>query len=87
MIKPLAEELEGTEIGSPTEFEVITAMAIYYFAKMDSMDITIFEVGLGGRFDSTNVVHPLVSIITNVGMVIHKFSGIQSIKLHTKKQA
>ncbi len=68
VIKPLAEELEGTEIGSPTEFEVITAMAIYYFAKMDPMDITIFEVGLGGRFDSTNVVHPLVSIITNVGM-------------------
>ena len=68
VIKPLADELENTDIGSPTEFEVITAMAIYYFAKMNPMDINVFEVGLGGRFDSTNVVNPLLSIITNIGM-------------------
>ncbi|MBW8350216.1 bifunctional folylpolyglutamate synthase/dihydrofolate synthase [Bacillus sp. IITD106] len=67
-IKPLAEELELTELGSPTEFEVITAMALYYFAKVNPMDITVIEVGLGGRFDSTNVIKPIASIITNIGM-------------------
>ncbi|MCJ8006998.1 bifunctional folylpolyglutamate synthase/dihydrofolate synthase [Lederbergia wuyishanensis] len=68
IIKPLADELEKTELGSPTEFEVITAMALYYFAKVNPMDITVIEVGLGGRFDSTNVIEPIASIITNVGM-------------------
>lgn len=68
VIKPLADELERTEIGSPTEFEVITAMAIYYFGEMNPVDIAVFEVGLGGRFDCTNVIEPLVSVITNVGM-------------------
>lgn len=67
-IKPLALELEQTELGGPTEFEVITAMAIYYFAKHNPVDLVIFEVGLGGRFDSTNVIFPLLSIITNIGL-------------------
>ncbi|KHD86891.1 bifunctional folylpolyglutamate synthase/dihydrofolate synthase [Heyndrickxia ginsengihumi] len=66
-IKPLAEELEETDLGSPTEFEVITAMAIYYFAAIHPVDIVLFEVGLGGRLDSTNVISPLMSIITNIG--------------------
>lgn len=67
-IKPLADELEKTELGSPTEFEVITAMAIVYFAQKRLVHFAIFEVGLGGRFDSTNVVNPLLSLITNIGM-------------------
>jgi dihydrofolate synthase / folylpolyglutamate synthase len=66
-IKPLTEELEKTELGSPTEFEVITAMAIYYFAKINIPDFVIFETGLGGRLDSTNIIHPILTIITNVG--------------------
>lgn len=66
-IQPLAQELEETELGSPTEFEIITAMALYYFAFIHQVDIVLFEVGLGGRHDSTNVIHPLLSIITNVG--------------------
>ncbi|MCM3725304.1 bifunctional folylpolyglutamate synthase/dihydrofolate synthase [Neobacillus cucumis] len=68
IIKPLADELEGTELGGPTEFEVITAMAFYYFAKANNIDIVVFEVGLGGRFDSTNIIQPLASIITNIGL-------------------
>lgn len=68
VIKPLSDELEGTELGAPTEFEVITAMAFYYFGTVRHVDFTIFEVGLGGRFDSTNCITPLASIITNVGM-------------------
>ncbi|WP_147532524.1 bifunctional folylpolyglutamate synthase/dihydrofolate synthase [Bacillus marasmi] len=67
-IKPLAEELESTDLGGPTEFEVITAMALYYFSKVNPVDVALFEVGLGGRFDSTNVIHPLLSIITSIGL-------------------
>lgn len=68
VIFPLAEELEKTELGGPTEFEVITAMSIYYFSKINPVDIVIFEVGLGGRFDSTNIIYPLLSIITSIGL-------------------
>ena len=68
IIRPLADELEETELGGPTEFEVITAMSFYYFANMQKTDIVLYEVGLGGRFDSTNIIHPLVSIITNIGL-------------------
>ncbi|MEH7305461.1 bifunctional folylpolyglutamate synthase/dihydrofolate synthase [Neobacillus drentensis] len=68
IIRPLADELEETELGGPTEFEVITAMAFHYFAEMNKVDIVIFEVGLGGRFDSTNIIQPLASIITNIGL-------------------
>lgn len=55
---------EGLEM--PTKFEVITAIAIqYYYEK--KCDIVVLEVGLGGRFDSTNVVQkPLVSVITSI---------------------
>ncbi|MGO4888588.1 bifunctional folylpolyglutamate synthase/dihydrofolate synthase [Anaerobacillus sp. MEB173] len=66
-IRPLVEELAQTELGSPTEFEVITTIAFEYFATVAYPDVVIWEVGLGGRYDSTNVIHPLLSIITNVG--------------------
>jgi dihydrofolate synthase/folylpolyglutamate synthase len=68
VIRPLADELEATELGGPTEFEVITAMSFYYFAKKRPIDIVLYEVGLGGRFDSTNIVQPIASIITNIGL-------------------
>ncbi|MFY4774709.1 bifunctional folylpolyglutamate synthase/dihydrofolate synthase [Metabacillus sp. RGM 3146] len=66
-LKPIVEELEETELGSPTEFEVITAMAFYYFGRIAPPDILLLEVGLGGKWDSTNIIHPLLSIITTVG--------------------
>lgn len=68
LIKPLSDELEMTELGAPTEFEVITAMSFYYFAQMNPVDIVLYEVGLGGRFDSTNVIEPVLSIITSIGL-------------------
>lgn len=68
VIKPLADELDTTELGGPTEFEVITAMSMYYFSKMADVDVVIYEVGLGGRFDSTNVICPMLSIITSIGL-------------------
>ncbi|MFE8696899.1 bifunctional folylpolyglutamate synthase/dihydrofolate synthase [Cytobacillus sp. FJAT-53684] len=65
---PLSLELEKTDLGGPTEFEIITAMALQYFGHVQPMDIVLFEVGLGGRFDSTNIIYPLLSIITNIGL-------------------
>ncbi|WP_316571844.1 folylpolyglutamate synthase/dihydrofolate synthase family protein [Neobacillus sp. YIM B06451] len=67
-IKPLADELDQSELGGPTEFEVITAMSFVYFAEVRPVDFAVYEVGLGGRFDSTNILTPLVSVITNVGL-------------------
>ncbi|MDF0726748.1 bifunctional folylpolyglutamate synthase/dihydrofolate synthase [Cytobacillus sp. S13-E01] len=67
VIQPLALELENTELGPPSEFEIITAMAIYYFGTHEEIDVVLFETGLGGRLDSTNVIDPILSIITNIG--------------------
>lgn len=66
--KVLEKVKEMTEEGleSPTEFEVVTAVAFLYFKEMNT-DFVVLEVGLGGRGDSTNVVeHPLVSVITSI---------------------
>jgi dihydrofolate synthase/folylpolyglutamate synthase len=51
----------------PTFFEFVTAMAFVYF-KRQKTDISVIETGLGGRLDSTNVVTPLLSAITNIGL-------------------
>lgn len=67
-IRPIVEEMRNHEVGTPTEFEVVTALALLYFATVTYPDIVIWETGLGGRLDSTNIVHPLASIITNVGL-------------------
>lgn len=58
-IQPVIEEIK------PSFFEITVAMAFEYFAKQ-KVDIAVIEVGLGGRLDSTNVIKPLVSLITNI---------------------
>lgn len=65
---PIVEEMDKEELGGPTEFEIITAMSFYYFANVQTPDIVLYEVGLGGRFDSTNIINPLLSIITSIGL-------------------
>lgn len=50
----------------PSFFEVTVAMAFDFFAR-EQVDLAIVEVGLGGRLDSTNIITPLVSVITNIG--------------------
>ncbi len=60
-IKPQIESI------SPSFFEITVAMAFEYFAAQ-SVDIAIIETGLGGRLDSTNIILPELSIITNIGM-------------------
>lgn len=59
-ISPWIEEI------NPSFFEVTVAMAFDYFHKME-VDIAVIETGLGGRLDSTNVIKPTLSIITNIG--------------------
>jgi dihydrofolate synthase / folylpolyglutamate synthase len=59
-IKPAIQEVE------PSFFEITVAMAFEYFAQQ-KVDVAIIEVGLGGRLDSTNVITPELSVITNIG--------------------
>lgn len=66
-LKPLVDQIALTELGSPTMFEVSTALALLYYARISKPDYVVWETGLGGRLDSTNIVTPVVSIITNVG--------------------
>lgn len=51
----------------PTFFEITTAMAFQYF-KEQNIDIAVIEVGLGGRLDSTNIITPILSVITNISL-------------------
>lgn len=50
----------------PSFFEMTVAMALDYF-KVRDVDVAVIEVGLGGRLDSTNIINPLLSVITNIG--------------------
>ena len=58
----------------PSFFETTMAMAFWYFAQQQ-VDIAVVEVGLGGRLDSTNILTPLVSVITNIGIDHTEFLG------------
>jgi dihydrofolate synthase/folylpolyglutamate synthase len=60
-LRPLAEQ--DKEL---TTFEIATALAFAYFAQVGA-EIAVIEVGLGGRLDATNVIHPVASIITTIG--------------------
>lgn len=67
-VRPLVEKISADDrLGPMTEFEVVTALALTYFAG-EKPDLVVFEVGLGGRFDATNVVRPLLSVITNINL-------------------
>jgi dihydrofolate synthase / folylpolyglutamate synthase len=59
-IQPLVDDIQ------PSFFEITVAMAFSYFAQQQ-VDIAVIEVGLGGRLDSTNIITPIVSVITNIG--------------------
>jgi len=59
---------------SPTYFETITSAAFLYFARQQ-VDYAVVEVGMGGRLDATNVLNPLVSVITPIGLEHRRFLG------------
>ena len=58
----------------PSFFETTMALAFWYFAEQQ-VDIAVIEVGLGGRLDSTNIITPLLSVITNIGIDHTEFLG------------
>ena len=70
------EGVQSSEGGplTPTFFEVTTAMAFTCFAE-ERVDIAVVEAGMGGRLDSTNVISPLVSVITNIDLEHTEFLG------------
>lgn len=66
-LKPISDELAQTELGAPTSFEITTALALVYFAQYAYPDFVVMETGLGGRLDCTNIIFPIISVITNIG--------------------
>lgn len=68
LVAALQKSLKEFPIGQhPTMFEVVTVMALQYFAEQ-KCDLVILETGLGGRLDATNIVMPLASVITNIAL-------------------
>jgi dihydrofolate synthase/folylpolyglutamate synthase len=72
----IAERLvgQGKLPWHPSFFEMLTAIAFEHFARQD-VDLAVLEVGMGGRLDATNVVEPLVSVITDISLDHQKFLG------------
>jgi len=68
----------------PTFFELTTAMTLIYFFRKD-VDVSIIEAGMGGRLDATNVIDPMVSIITNIGLDHQYFLGDTIIDIAKEK--
>ena len=77
-LTPIIEDIE------PSFFEVTVAMAFDYFSK-NEVDIAIIETGLGGRLDSTNVITPELSIITNIGYDHMNILGNSLFEIATEK--
>jgi len=85
-IHALIEELlaAGKLRAHPTYFECVTAMAFEYFAR-ECVDFAVFEVGLGGRLDATNILSPLVTIITSIDFDHENFLGHSLKEIATEK--
>ena len=70
----VTKHIEFFEKNKISFFEMTVAMAFDYFAK-SNVDVAVIETGLGGRLDSTNILDPLVSLITNIGLDHKEFLG------------
>lgn len=75
---------EFPEDHRPTFFEVVTIMALRYFVEQQC-DLVIWETGLGGRLDATNIVTPLASVITNIGIEHSEWLGDTVEKIAAEK--
>jgi len=82
LIREVYEAISHKE--PPTFFEFTTAMTLLYFSR-ENVDISIIEVGMGGRLDATNVISPMVSIITNIGFDHQHFLGDTIIDIAKEK--
>lgn len=84
-LRPLAEQLGARDPGDhPSFFELVTAMGFLDFARKEC-DVSVIEVGLGGRLDATNVVMPEVSVITSIAMDHCEILGGQIEQIATEK--
>ncbi len=68
----------------PSFFEVTTALAFKYFSDMN-VDVAVIEVGLGGRLDCTNIISPILSVITNISFDHTQFLGDTLAKIASEK--
>ena len=84
-LRPLAERVSAMQPDDhPSFFEFMTAMAFLQFARR-ACDISIIEVGLGGRLDATNIVTPEISVITSIGIDHSEFLGTELRQIATEK--
>ena len=81
-IQPLLKQFPADH--QPTFFEVITIMALKFFAEQ-RCDLVIWETGLGGRLDATNIVTPLASVITNIALDHQQWLGDTLEKIAAEK--
>lgn len=77
-VKPLLDEI------NPSFFEITWMMALAWFEK-SKVDVAVIETGLGGRLDSTNIITPILSVITNIGMDHMAFLGDTLPKIAAEK--
>lgn len=74
-IRPVVDDMQPDRgLGHPTFFEAVTAIAFRHFAR-HRVDFAVVEVGMGGRYDSTNIVRSCLSIITNVHLEHREYLG------------
>ena len=66
-LRPAIDTVSASEFGRVSFFEIYTALAFFYFADK-ATDFAVIEVGLGGRLDATNVVTPITTVITPIGL-------------------
>src|SRR5207248_10878970 len=81
-LRPLLQRFPSK--AHPTFFEVVTIMALKYFQEQ-SCDIVIWETGLGGRLDATNIVTPLAAVITNVQFDHQQWLGNSLVEIAFEK--
>lgn len=84
VVKFVEDERKFFEPLHPSFFELTTALAFKYFDEQ-KVDIAIIEVGLGGRLDCTNIISPILSIITNISFDHTQFLGDTLAKIATEK--
>lgn len=84
LVEELRAGLPSDPAGPITLFEFVTVMALRYFAEQ-KCDLVIWETGLGGRLDATNIVTPLVSVITNIGLDHQQWLGDSLAKIAAEK--
>jgi dihydrofolate synthase / folylpolyglutamate synthase len=74
VLRSLCEAMEGEDLRHPTQFEVLVVLGFTWFAER-RVDCAVVEVGMGGRFDATNIMNAQVAVVTNVSLEHSKWLG------------